>query len=118
MKQGAEIDSKAVTEGFGSVSRLTGLVGRWTVAGHNPLLIVDTAHNTGGWKYNTIQLAAFPGRKHLVLGFVGDKDVTSILGMLPADACYYFATPGGHRALPSSQPLDHGGRSRAHRRGL
>lgn len=100
--QGVSIPREAVAEGMSSVKALTGLLGRWSVVSHAPVIVVDTAHNIGGWQYNARQLAGFNGQKHLVLGFVADKDVTSILRLLPRDAHYYFATPGGHRALPAS----------------
>ena len=98
-KTGWNIDDAAVKTGFARVCGMTGLMGRWMKLADTPLTICDTGHNTGGWQYLSRQLDAAPGRKHIVIGFVSDKDVTSILKMLPAGAVYYFTRASIARAM-------------------
>lgn len=91
------IDAAAVRRGFGHVCELTGLKGRWNVLATDPVRVVcDTGHNIGGWRILGPRLKAIP-RLRMVLGFVNDKDVDAIMGEMPADAVYYFATPSVKR---------------------
>lgn len=98
-KMGWHITAADVKKGFAGVCSLTGLMGRWMKLGEKPFTVCDTGHNTGGWHYLSRQLDAAPGKKHIVIGFVSDKDVTSILKMLPADATYYFTRASIARAM-------------------
>ncbi len=93
------IPAGAVRRGFEGVCRLTGLSGRWMHIADRPEIICDTGHNIGGWRYlgPALKEIAAKRRLHVVLGFVSDKDVDNIMEQLPADACYYFATPGVER---------------------
>ena len=98
-KMGWHITKADVKKGFANVCSLTGLMGRWMKLGEKPFTVCDTGHNTGGWQYLSRQLASAPGKKHVVIGFVSDKDVTSILKMLPRDARYYFTRASIARAM-------------------
>lgn len=98
-KMGWHITTPAVKKGFAEVCGLTGLMGRWMKLADAPFTVCDTGHNTGGWQYLSRQIAESPGKKHIVIGFVNDKDVTSILRMLPSDARYYFTRASIARAL-------------------
>ena len=40
---------------------------------------------------------------HIVLGMVNDKDIDTVLGLLPEEAVYYFTQPASARALPAEQ---------------
>ena len=93
------ISSENVKEGLADVPALTGLYGRWTRIDDKPLTIIDGGHNEGGWKYMSRQLKSIKRRKHMVIGFVADKDVTAILKLLPTEAVYYFTCPPSKRAL-------------------
>lgn len=99
--RGWNIDAENVHAGFGKVCELTGLMGRWMKIGDKPLTICDTGHNTGGWQYLGPRLKRMPGRLHIVVGFVNDKDITHILDYMPADAEYYFVQPSTPRAARS-----------------
>lgn len=101
---GVAIGVDAVAKGFVQVCELTGLTGRWTTVSRNPLTICDTGHNSGGWRYISKQLGAIGKRKHIVIGFVNDKDVDAVLSMLTAvnDASYYFTQPDTPRRLSAS----------------
>ena len=96
---GWHITKADVKKGFANVCSITGLMGRWMKLGEKPFTVCDTGHNTGGWQYLSRQLASAPGKKHVVIGFVSDKDVTSILKMLPRDARYYFTRASIARAM-------------------
>ena len=96
------IPDSAVREGFESVVELTGLAGRWMKLSDSPLTVCDTGHNPGGWEYLSRQIDAFKGHKRVVLGFVNDKDVSTILDMLRDmdNVTFYFTAPSPSRALP------------------
>ena len=100
---GRDLPDEAVRRGFAEVCSLTGLAGRWMKISSHPMVVCDTGHNVGGWQYIAPQLDAAPGRKHLVIGFVNDKDIDHILNMMPRDARYYFTQASVQRALPSAE---------------
>jgi dihydrofolate synthase / folylpolyglutamate synthase len=88
---GFNITKGSVSKGISRVIVNTGLMGRWQVIGHNPEVICDTAHNLDGIREVMKQAGALECRKlHLVMGFVSDKDVRSILKLVPAHAECYF----------------------------
>jgi len=90
----------AIREGFANVVKNTGLLGRWQIIGEKPLIICDTGHNEDGIKQVLLQLSQTPHRTlHAVFGAVNDKDMTTILSLLPKDATYYFCKPNLPRAL-------------------
>lgn len=93
------VSGESVSAGFAGVVELTGLLGRWTVVSTRPFTVIDTGHNPGAWRFLARQLSKEHRHKHIVLGFVSDKDVDSILDLLPHDAEYYFTQPSVHRAL-------------------
>ena len=83
-----------------NVCELTGLQGRWQKVKESPLTICDTGHNSGAWDYLGKQIAQVKCRtRRIVYGAVADKDVDSILNLMPSDAVYYFTKPDSHRAL-------------------
>lgn len=104
-RNGVAVPDSAVAAGFSGVSRLTGLTGRWTTLSSSPLVVCDTGHNPGGWAYISRQLRMLPGKLHVVIGFVGDKDVDSVLALVASevpDASFYFTAPSCHRRLEAS----------------
>lgn len=103
---GVSVSEDAVKTGFGNVSKLTGLQGRWMKLSDSPLVICDTGHNPGGWTYLVKQLNDLAGCKHIVVGFVADKDVSAILRMMADNihnARYYFTAPQCPRRLDEEQ---------------
>lgn len=99
---GWNLTSEAVRAGFGHVCSLTGLMGRWVKIADAPFTVCDTGHNPGGWELIARQLSECPGVKHIVVGFVGDKDVTCVLSYIRgiSNARLYFTQPSVNRALP------------------
>jgi len=89
-----------VRDGLMKVRELTGFMGRWQVMRQAPLVICDSGHNVDGLRNSIGQLSQMEhDRLHIVLGMVNDKDRSAILGLLPADAEYYFTRAGIPRAL-------------------
>ena len=96
----AEGLSLILRKAFASVTETTGLMGRWQKIQDRPTVVCDAGHNTGGWKYISRQLEEMPCRQlHIVFGMVDDKDISSVLAMMPAKARYYFTKADSKRAL-------------------
>lgn len=101
--RGFRIDAGSVERGLAHVTSLTGLRGRWMVIGLNPTVVCDTGHNEGGWRYLSECLKSFRGKLKMVIGFVNDKDIDSILSMMPVEAEYFFTRASVPRALPAEE---------------
>jgi len=94
------IPSDSVYKGFRYVIENTGLMGRWQIAGQHPKIVLDTGHNKAGIEYIVHQLQSEKyDRLHIVFGMVKDKDITSVLRLLPQKALYYFTQANIPRAL-------------------
>ena len=111
---GIELSKESIAKGFAEVCTLTGLRGRWEVLSQKPLTICDTGHNGHGIRYVAEQLSSLiasspnslsPHRLHIILGMVNDKDIDTVLGLLPTEAVYYFTQPATSRALPAEELL-------------
>jgi dihydrofolate synthase/folylpolyglutamate synthase len=88
---GFNLEEKVIYSGIKNVIRNTGLAGRWQITGHEPVTVADTAHNADGLKQVVQQIAETPHEKlHMIIGFVNDKDIESMLLLLPRQAEYYF----------------------------
>ena len=108
---GIHLSEESIRKGIFHVSELTGLMGRWQKVNvaqlrycHNtqkyPLVICDTGHNVGGWQYLAPQIKAQPCKQlRIVFGMVDDKDVTTVMKMLPKDAIYYWTQATTKRAI-------------------
>ncbi len=98
--RGFSFSESDVKNGFQHVTEMTGLSGRWQIISEKPCVICDTAHNVGGIRYIVEQLASLLHENlHLVFGMVNDKDIHSVLELLPKDARYYFTQASVKRAL-------------------
>jgi dihydrofolate synthase/folylpolyglutamate synthase len=87
-------------KGVATVVSNTGLMGRWQVLSQSPLTVCDTGHNREGLEYVMRQVRATPkDRLHIVIGFVSDKDLGSVLPLFPHNAVYYFTRASVPRAL-------------------
>lgn len=111
---GIELSKESIAKGFAEVCTLTGLRGRWEILSQKPLTICDTGHNGHGIRYVAEQLSSLiasspnslsPHRLHIILGMVNDKDIDTVLGLLPTEAVYYFTQPATSRALPAEELL-------------
>ena len=96
----ASINNHNISEALMQVCNLTGLKGRWQLLSKNPVVICDIGHNEQGMRENLKQLLSMNfSRLHIVLGFAKDKDVNSILSMMPKQAIYYFTAAQSIRAM-------------------
>lgn len=104
-KLGYEIPTEAVLDGFAFVVELTGLMGRWQIIQkEHPKIVCDTGHNAAGIKYVSKQLANEKyDYLHIVIGIVNDKDISTVLGLLPKDAIYYFTKASIPRAMDEKE---------------
>ena len=98
------ISKDTIREALANVCELTGLRGRWETLQKEPLVICDTGHNVGGWNYLSKQIAAERCKtRRIVFGMVDDKDVSTVMGMLPKDATFYWTQAETHRAIPAQR---------------
>jgi dihydrofolate synthase/folylpolyglutamate synthase len=89
-----------IIDGIRNVVKNTGLKGRWQILSNEPLTICDTGHNKEGLEYVINQIYRIPkSGLHLIIGFVNDKDLKSVLPLFPTDAIYYFTKASIPRAL-------------------
>ena len=80
--------------------RNTNLKGRWQTLSSYPTIVCDTGHNVGGLTYVMEQLKKQTYTNlHIVVGFVKEKDVNSVLELFPKEATYYFCSPAIARGL-------------------
>lgn len=107
------ISKDTIQEALANVCELTGLRGRWETLQKEPLVICDTGHNVGGWNYLSKQIVSQKCKKRrIVFGMVDDKDVSTVIGMLPEDATFYWTQAETHRAIPAQKiarlAIEHG----------
>lgn len=101
LKKTFTIPVAAIKRGYKNVVANTNLIGRWQIISQKPLVICDTGHNYDGISYTMPQLQSL-GKKdiRIVWGMVGDKDIDTIITLLPDNATYYLCMPSIERAMP------------------
>lgn len=100
LKEKMNLSEKHFKNGIKRCIRNTGLQGRWQRLQSKPLCIADIGHNEAGIRMNVNQLKTMSFRKlHIVLGVVNDKDIDTMLALLPKDARYYFCKANIPRGL-------------------
>lgn len=98
--KGYKILEENIKQGLLSVVKNTGLLGRWQVLNEVPKVVCDTGHNREGLVHVMYQLANETFKSlHIVFGVVNDKDLDSIVDLLPKNATYYFCKPDIPRGL-------------------
>ena len=99
-QSGFKISNSELKKGLLNVTKNTGLQGRWQVLSQHPKIICDTAHNREGLFYIIDQLKTETFKAlHIVFGVVNDKDLSTIIPLLPDNATYYFCKPDVQRGL-------------------
>lgn len=101
------ITADVIRKGLSHASLKTGLRGRWFTLSHSPLTICDTGHNVDGMRYVVDQIAKTPHDKLFwVFGMVSDKDISTIIEMLPKDGYYIFTQANLPRAMDAQHLAD------------
>ncbi len=100
----APIDHDVVMEAFAEVR----MPGRYEVLGHQPLVIIDGAHNPSGAEVCSHVMAEDfdpAGNTILVVGFLGGRDPVEMLEALRADEAELVicCSPDSPRAIPGDQ---------------
>ena len=95
-----KIDEKDIKKGLNNIVKNTSLLGRWQIISNEPLIICDTAHNIDGLNavVNQINKIQF-NNLHFIIGLVNDKNIDSVLSILPKNAYYYFCQADVPRAM-------------------
>lgn len=102
--KGYKISEEQLTNGLLNVVKNTGLLGRWQVLKQQPKVVCDTGHNKEGLSYVVDQILKERYKNlHIVFGVVNDKDLSTIVHLLPKKATYYFCSPKISRALPAKE---------------
>ncbi|MCD0454371.1 bifunctional folylpolyglutamate synthase/dihydrofolate synthase [Chryseobacterium sp. LC2016-27] len=91
------ISNENIETGLLTVHQNTGFIGRWFEFSQDPLTICDTGHNQAGLESVFEQLNSIEKHKHIVLGFVNDKKIDDVMGLLPKNSKFYFAKPSINR---------------------
>lgn len=103
-KHNVEDIVSVIPQALSHVCQNTGLMGRWQTLHEQPLVVCDTGHNPAAWQYLAPQITSQPCQQlRIVFGMVDDKDIDTVLAMLPKHACYYFTQASTHRAIPAER---------------
>lgn len=99
---GYDINENEIRQGLQKTKKLTGLHGRWEIIQENPTIILDVGHNEDGIKQiiQQIELTTYH-ELHIIIGMVKDKEIDTVLALLPHSANYYFSQAHIPRALPA-----------------
>lgn len=109
LKTSFKISDDNIRTGLQNVCKLTGLRGRWETLHDHPHVVCDTGHNVGGWQYLAPQIKAQRcNQLRIVFGMVDDKDISTVMSMLPKNAIYYWAQATSKRAIPSAKVAEIG----------
>lgn len=101
-------DDDAVADAIAHTAARMDFHGRWEKLSDDPYIICDIGHNVHGLKYNFAQLEAMRSEGRIsdliiVYGSVADKDVASVLDILPENAEYVFTSASGSRAMGAEE---------------
>ena len=77
--------------------------GRWERLQEKPLVIADIGHNAHALASNFKALKATKRPLIIVYGIMADKDLDSIIPLMPRRAKYIFVAPDTPRALPAEE---------------
>jgi dihydrofolate synthase/folylpolyglutamate synthase len=93
-----------IRAGLSCAAKCTGLRGRWEMLSADPKVICDTGHNSHGLKvvFSQLRKEKFD-RLFILLGFVAEKDLEKIVGLLPKQAYYLITKANISRALDSEE---------------
>jgi len=102
--KGWQISNQHIHDGLSHVKKNTGLYGRWQIMSTSPTTVVDVAHNVAGIQTLLAQIKLVNHQQmHIVFGMVKDKDIDSVLALLPTQATYYFTQAQIERAIDATE---------------
>ena len=97
---GWNISDNTLKHALNNTVKITGLKGRWDIIQYSPYLVIDVGHNAHGITEVLKQIKNITYRQlHIVTGMVKDKDINSVLKLMPVKANYYFTKAQIPRAL-------------------
>ena len=98
-----------VVKALKSVTKMTGLLGRWQTLQQKPLWIADNAHNEAGIEILMQQITQLPHRnKFVIYGCVEDKEVERIFPLFDSSCHYIFTKSKNKRSLFESHLITQG----------
>ncbi len=98
------ISGYQIEQGLKNVTINTHFIGRWQQLSESPLTICDAGHNEDGMRMVVAQIRKMPNKNlHFVFGTVNDKNIDSVLELLPKNATYYFCRANIPRALDAEE---------------
>ena len=101
-------DSETIVPALVHTAARMGFHGRWERLSSNPYVLCDIGHNAQALSHNFAQLRGLveSGRFSsliIVYGVMADKDLDSIIPLMPNDAIYIFVSPQTPRAMPAAE---------------
>lgn len=99
-EQGIHLNPTIIQKGLDNLFTNTGFSGRLQIVSESPLTIFDVSHNPAGIKASFKAISKLnKGQLHIVYGTSADKDIESILDVLPKDANFYFTAFTSERSM-------------------
>ena len=98
-------EEEKVLYGIEHTAELMHFHGRWERLQEKPLVIADIGHNAHALESNFKALEAMNRPLTIVYGIMADKDLDSIIPLMPRKAKYIFVAPDTPRALPAERIL-------------
>ncbi len=102
------VSTQAIYNGMKNIISNTRLQGRWQTIQHNPTVILDIAHNPAAFEELNKGIKNIPYKNlHFVFGVSSDKDLASIIHLLPDNANYYPVKANVPRAMEADVLAKH-----------
>lgn len=106
-QKGFELTDEKIRYALQHVVLTTGLHGRWETIRNKPRIVLEVAHNEDGMRLVAAQLKRISfNRLFIIIGMVKDKDIDSVITLLPAEATYFFCRASIPRALPAEELME------------
>ena len=102
--QGWKLANTTIENALLNIKKRTGLHGRWEVLQTKPTVVLEVAHNEDGINQMLQHIERISINKlHIIFGMVKDKEVNTVLALLPKLAHYYFTQAHIPRAMNKEQ---------------
>lgn len=99
-------DEATVRRALTQVSKISNFEGRWQILNEIPLVICDVAHNEQGISLISEELQKLNMNLHLTLGFVKDKDLSTIIPLLPVSQQVNIVKPSVVRGMEAEDAVE------------